>query len=164
MGSLVSWIRILCSANPNYRTAITKIAIVDKFGQAISYPPPQRTPRSVLTGDPVVPDYVHPCIDEQLIPSLSADGSLNTVYTSQQTHDAASSSGYPMTPFIQLTPAINQEARINAMFLEHVLDNAQKPTGWKPCSDWENPIFGCKSPKLSRWTFQAAWESWITGE
>lgn len=46
-----------------------------------------------------------------------------------------------MTPFIQLTPAINQEARINATFLRKVTENGK--ARWASCDDWDNPIFGC---------------------
>ena len=49
-----------------------------------------------------------------------------------------------MTPFIQLNPAINQEARINANFV--------KPNGskWQICSEWDNPILGCKFTAVAR--------------
>lgn len=87
-----------------------------------------------------MPKFIHPCLSEQLVPSLLGD-TLNTVYTPKDTHDQATKTGYPMTPFIQLTPAINQEARINATFVEMLTDSGTP--GWKPCSDWENPIFGC---------------------
>ncbi len=104
-------------------TAITKLTIVDKFGQAISVPPPEkasgqtqwRTPRLQDPDKAPMPEFIHPCLSEQLIPSVLDGGTtLNTVYTTKDTQDKATSSGYPMTPFIQLTPAINQDARINA--------------------------------------------------
>ncbi|KAH8901387.1 hypothetical protein GQ53DRAFT_851002 [Thozetella sp. PMI_491] len=125
--------------------AITKLTIVDKFGQAICYPFPKqtmgRTPRVV---DPTAtPDFIHPCLSEQLLPSLLSDGkTLNTVYTPAQTHDLATKSGYPMTPFIQLTPAINQEARINLSFVEPQSGHGDPRTTWSIRGDWENPIFG----------------------
>ena len=131
--------------------------IVDKFGQTIACPFPKRKLRPVdggqaiqLPGDEL--EFVHPCLSEQLIPTTFG-GSLNTIYTPQDTHDAATASGVPMTPFIQLNPAINQEARINATFLERVIGEG-KSSWWEPCSDWENPIFGCEyhpfSAKSSR--------------
>jgi hypothetical protein len=101
-----------------------------------------RTPKLKDGEVPPTPNFIHPCLSEQLIPSL-LDHTLNTVYTPQETHDQATKTGYPMTPFIQLTPAINQEARINAVFVEKFSGSSKKP--WKPCSDWENPIFGCIS-------------------
>ncbi|KAF1950576.1 hypothetical protein CC80DRAFT_496806 [Byssothecium circinans] len=120
--------------------AITKLTIVDKFGQAIPLPITGAPDRPNRVSNPSkTPDFIHPCLSEQLIPSL-LDGELNTVYTTKQTQDMATSSGYPMTPFAQLTPAINQEARINASFL--LAPDAKKKTTWKICSDWENPIFG----------------------
>lgn len=121
--------------------------IVDKFGQAVACPFPKRKQRPVDGGPPSTPidelDFIHPCLSEQLIPSL-LNGSLNTVYTTQNTHDAATASGVPMTPFIQLQPSINQNARVNATFLKRVTDTNNAPR-WLPCTDWENPIIGCKS-------------------
>jgi hypothetical protein len=115
---------------------------VDKFGQAVCYPPPKRALRDESKAALDVGKYVHPCIDEQLLPSLFGD-TMNTVFTPQDTQDkiTKTSSGYPMTPFMQLTPAINQEARINSVFLQKVKD-VNNSQSWKPCSDWENPIFG----------------------
>ena len=89
-----------------------------------------------------MPEFVHPCLSEQLTPSLF-NGHLNTVYTTQDTHDKATKSGYPMTPFMQLNPAINQEARMNAVFVER-LQGLGGVSSWQPCTDWENPIFGCE--------------------
>jgi hypothetical protein len=45
-----------------------------------------------------------------------------------------------MTPFIQLNPAINQAARMNAAFLRVAPDEKS----WLPSNEWDNPIFGCK--------------------
>lgn len=124
--------------------AITKLTIVDKFGQAISCPAPTqtadlRTPRLREGQAPPMPKFIHPCLSEQLVPSLLGNN-LNTVYTPKETDDHVTKTGYPMTPFIQLTPAINQEARINATFVEMISGPGKE--SWKPCSDWENPIFG----------------------
>lgn len=114
---------------------------MDKFGQAVCYPPPKRALRDEAKAAKDSLRYVHPCIDEQLLPSLFGD-KINTVFTPQDTEKfTKTSSGYPMTPFIQLTPAINQEARINATFLQKI-QSPNETKSWKPCSDWENPIFG----------------------
>ncbi|KAK5455897.1 hypothetical protein LTS15_005215 [Exophiala xenobiotica] len=124
--------------------AITSINIVDKFGQTISCPLPQETPgqrtRKPKPGElPATPSFIHPCLSQQLLPSL-LDNTLNTVYTPTETEDKNTNTDYPMTPFMQLTPAINQEARINATFVNKLGNGSKKP--WKPCNDWEVPIFG----------------------
>jgi hypothetical protein len=118
---------------------ITKLNIVDKFGQVLPY----LVPKPIPTVAPAVPDaVVHPCLADQLCPTVLDDKkhTLNTVYSSS---DQPTSSGGILSPFIQITPAINQEARINAFFMElnsDILENG-KPS-WQPCNDWDNPIFG----------------------
>lgn len=82
----------------------------------------------VLTSDPTGEQYA-----------------LNTVFTTQQTQDRILESGTMMTPFIQLTPAINQEARLNFKFLESKVDVDGIAQPWSICSDWDSPIFGCKT-------------------
>ncbi|KAH8654011.1 hypothetical protein BGZ60DRAFT_496363 [Tricladium varicosporioides] len=117
---------------------LTKITIVDKFGQAISWPLPGRKPRV----PPPTPNFaIHPCIADQLCPTILPDGTLNTVFP---VADKATSSGMVTSPFIQITPAINQTSRINANFLRKDLDadgKLQSPP-WTICNDWDNPIVG----------------------
>ncbi|CZR52728.1 uncharacterized protein PAC_02605 [Phialocephala subalpina] len=118
--------------------AITKITIVDKFGQAISWPLPQRKSRV----PPPMPDFaIHPCIADQLCPTVLPDNTLNTVFP---TADKFTSSGMVLSPFIQITPAINQTSRINAHFLRKDLDASGKLQSppWTICNDWDNPIIG----------------------
>ncbi|KAJ9607111.1 hypothetical protein H2200_008183 [Cladophialophora chaetospira] len=117
--------------------AITKITIVDKFGQAVCCPLPAAQP----TSPPKDPDFpLRPCLTDRLCPSMLSDGTLNTVY---KTTDKFTSTGAPISPFIQITPSINQSARINADFLEVEIDSSGKATGnWAVCTEWENPIFG----------------------
>lgn len=103
--------------------ALTSISIIDKFGQVIAVPFPKRKARptgNTISGEQT---FIHPCLSEQLVPSVINRGpkherELNTVYTPQETHDIATDSELPLTPFVQLSPAINQEARINAFFLK----------------------------------------------
>lgn len=113
--------------------ALTKLTIVDKFGQAVCCPLPKPKPRV----PPKIPEFLHPCLSDQLCPSVLPDNTLNTVFTSP---DAPTSSGARLCPFIQITPAINQNARINARFVE----KDSEPSSWKVCDDWDNPILGCK--------------------
>jgi hypothetical protein len=91
--------------------AISKITVVEKFGQALSCPPTHRTLRN--PNGP--PEFIHPCAADQLLPTVLPDGTLNVVYG---TADPPSKSKYPMSSFIQLTPAINQDARLNATFVQ----------------------------------------------
>jgi hypothetical protein len=115
------------------------LKIVDKFGQAIACP----LPKPKLRVPPGTPDFpIHPCLADQLCPTVLKDNKLNTVFTST---DALTSSGMVQSPFIQITPAINQTARINAAFLQRNFDDngtALTPP-WRICNDWDNPIFGC---------------------
>jgi hypothetical protein len=124
--------------------AITKITIVDKFGQAISWPLPERKPRI----PPDTPKFaIHPCIADQLCPTVLSDNTLNTVFKTVETTEKPTSSGMVLSPFIQITPAINQASRINASFLRKDFDQSGKLASppWTTCNDWDNPIFGCKS-------------------
>ncbi|KAI9857978.1 MAG: hypothetical protein M1813_007948 [Trichoglossum hirsutum] len=115
--------------------AITKLNIIDKFGQAVSCPTPRPTPRI----KPTMPEFVHPCLADQLCPGVFPPDSstLNTVFVNP---DGPTSSGARLSPFVQLTPAINQDARINASWLRR--GHAPSSAVWSPCSDWENPVFG----------------------
>ena len=116
--------------------AITKLTIVDKFGQAVCCPPTQRTPYTPSK----TPQFVNPCLADQLLPTID-DHKLNIVYNPDKP-DAPSHSGYPMSPFIQLTPTINQDARINACFVQKDNDAKGNFTQWRPSTAWENPIIG----------------------
>ncbi|EMD00389.1 hypothetical protein BAUCODRAFT_144067 [Baudoinia panamericana UAMH 10762] len=118
---------------------ITNITIVDKFGQAIAAPPPARTPYDA----PVFHEAIHPCLSDRLLPTVMPDKTLNVVFSPQQVQpDAPTHSGYPMSPFIQLTPSINQDCRANACFVQKNGDGNGKFLKWSPSNTWENPIFG----------------------
>ncbi|KAK0117084.1 hypothetical protein ONS96_012922 [Cadophora gregata f. sp. sojae] len=118
--------------------AITKLTIVDKFGQAISCP----LPRKAQKIKPNIPDFpINPCVADQLCATVLEDGTLNTVF---KTTDARTASNMVLSPFVQITPAINQSARINASFLIKDFDRTGKAMAppWRVCNDWDNPIFG----------------------
>jgi hypothetical protein len=130
---------------------LTKINIVDKFGQVVCCPLPRATPVTPPT-HPNFHDLPHPCLSDQLCPNLlAADQTLNTVFrgsdwpdaTIKDTDDPIASQGR-ISPFIQITPSINQKARINANFLLRDNDAKGNPTAWRTCAEWENPIFGCE--------------------
>lgn len=117
----------------------TKLNIVDKFGQAISLPFQKRRRVREVNPPPVA---VHPCLSDYLTPDVvntrvnDNRGTLNTVFPidSQTVGDGK----WPQCPFAQLTPSINQEARINGSFLKR--DTNTSP--WREVTDYEPPIWG----------------------
>lgn len=126
---------------------LTKLNIVDKFGQAICVPPPHPQ-RRVDTVPATPPPAVYPCLSDYLTPDVitvkdPATGNqrqvLNTIYGEP---DEVKTSEWPLCRFIQLTPSINQEARINATFLTRT-DSKTYPF-WRETIDDvpESPIFG----------------------
>lgn len=115
----------------------TKLNIIDKFGQAISLPVSQELKprrRQQSTDSPAVDIY--PCLSDYLAPDVDGKtGVLNTVYP---TADAKVPNQWPLCEFMQLTPAINQDARINASFLTR--DSVS--TDWREATEYEQPIWG----------------------
>jgi hypothetical protein len=117
----------------------TKLNIVDKFGQVISGIQPVPAER-VPSG---LPDSIHPCLGDQVCPSVipgSTPPQLNTV-TALTSADPQLPGGYPLCPYVQLSPAINQSARINAEFVEPVTDTQGNFTAWKTTNDWDEPVW-----------------------
>jgi hypothetical protein len=121
----------------------TKLNIVDKFGQAICIPTPRPRRRQPLS----VPSAgIYPCLSDYLTPDVR-DKKLNTVF---EIPGAAVGSGdpgaddgsghWPLCQYVQLTPAINQDARINASFLVREED-PKAPSPWRAASDYEQPIW-----------------------
>jgi hypothetical protein len=109
---------------------LTGVNVIDKFGQAVCVPEPKRIRR--LGG---LPEAALPCLADNLCPSLidvNGEIEMNTVIKNTEGVDA---SGYPLCPLVQLTPAINQDARINAEFMLRDGGN------WRVASDWDNPIW-----------------------
>lgn len=116
----------------------TKMNIVDKFGQVISGIDPQ-PPMSQPTR---LPKTMYPCLGDQVCPGL-IDGTthLNTVTPLTET-DPQLPSGYPLCPYVQLTPSINQAARLNLDFLLPTVDATSRFTGWEAAEDWDQPVWG----------------------
>jgi hypothetical protein len=124
--------------------AITKLKIVDKFGQVIYTPAPERAPRTA----PATPKFSFPCLSDQLCPSLISDPTnpnqmiLNTGYSLPEERPIVLPTGDPpsqsdptqysglLNPFIQITPAINQNARMNTCFLQ-----PDTSGNWTVCTD-----------------------------
>lgn len=108
--------------------------IIDKFGQGVALPAPKRK----LRIPPEVPECVHPCLSDFLIPDI-VDNQLNTIYPELQRPDHGT---WPLSRFMQLTPAINQNSRLNATFV-----NRSETPGFPYWHETENdkpesPIFG----------------------
>lgn len=120
---------------------ITKLNIIDKFGQAICLPSIKQqipNPNSQNTDTTKPPDAVYPCISDYLTPDLDVNGNLNTIYPEPNT----TGEKWPICRFIQLTPSINQPARINASFLNQ--NNSSSYPFWHETVDDipESPIIG----------------------
>jgi hypothetical protein len=112
---------------------ITKLNIVDKFGQVI----PALASQPRRKDKTQIPPALYPCISDYLMPGhLSDDKSPNVVYK-----DPSQPGDAYLNRFIQLTPAINQDARLNCDF---VLDSNNGY--WRKVQDWEQPIWGWVSP------------------
>lgn len=122
----------------------TKLNIIDKFGQAICVPTPtprRRKPLSVPSAG------IYPCLSDYLTPDVR-DGKFNTIFdiagAQLGTGDpgAAEGSGkWPLCQYMQLTPAINQDARLNASFVVREEDT-KAPSPWRAATDYEQPIWG----------------------
>lgn len=115
----------------------TKLNIIDKFGQAI----PALEPKPRLKAPTQPPPSIYPCMSDYLTPN-SIGGFPNVVFRDQD-----------MTlpsRFVQFTPSINQDARINGSFVKKAFeklpdgsDDTTKFRGfWEPVSDWDQPIWG----------------------
>lgn len=122
----------------------TKLNIVDKFGQAICVPTPKPRLRNP-TGEPSA--NIYPCLSDYLTPDIR-DSKLNTVFelagAETGTGDPGDDNGsgtWPLCQYMQLTPSINQDARINAAYLVHDKD-AGALSPWRAATDYEQPIWG----------------------
>lgn len=117
----------------------TKPNIVDKFGQVISGIAPTAEPRVPPPG--TMPPSLHPCLGDQVCPGLVVGTTLLNTVTELTAADPQLPGGYPLCPYVQLTPAINQAARLNAAFVEPVTDSKGAFTPWKTTNDWEQPVW-----------------------
>ncbi|KAL8769553.1 MAG: hypothetical protein Q9209_004484 [Squamulea sp. 1 TL-2023] len=117
----------------------TKLNIVDKFGQVISAIPPKPLLRK--------PDLRHietayPCLGDQVCPNLvPGTNHLNTV-TALTEADPQLPGSYPLCPYIQITPALNQPARLNAHFVTPKTAANGAFEGWRISDDWDQPVWG----------------------
>ncbi|KAK1777164.1 hypothetical protein QBC45DRAFT_198973 [Copromyces sp. CBS 386.78] len=122
----------------------TKLNIIDKYGQAICVPTPRPRRRQPL-GQPSA--GIYPCLSNYLTPDVR-DGHLNTVFelpgVQVGTGDPGEADGtgrWPLCEYMQLTPSINQDARLNASFVVRDTD-AQALCPWRAATDYEQPVWG----------------------
>ncbi|KAK3329195.1 hypothetical protein B0H66DRAFT_579087 [Apodospora peruviana] len=123
----------------------TKLNIVDKFGQAVCVPTPRPRRRAPLDKPSA---GIYPCLSDYLTPDVR-NGMLNTIFdipgaaigSSNPGADGAGAGKWPLCQYMQLTPAINQDARINTSFVVREEDD-KAPSPWRAVSDYEQPIWG----------------------
>jgi hypothetical protein len=107
---------------------ITKLNIIDKFGQTACAIDPK--PRA--TGTPPL----YPCISSYFEPQMRGkeeDGWANVVSQPER---------QGVCEFMQMTPQINQPARLNSAFVIHDKRCKDNYAYWRPVAEWENPIWG----------------------
>jgi hypothetical protein len=108
----------------------TKINVIDKFGQAVSAIDPTNLNPAPLY--PVISEYNQP----QPLP-LAAGATVpspNVVIKGDKP-------GW--CRYVQLPPNLNQDSRINAVFLTRDEPTAAQPLPpWRPALEWETPIWG----------------------
>ena len=111
----------------------TKLNIIDKFGQAICAIDP--TPHHTIPAGIPLPT-ISPCLGDTYYPGTIGDTKPDTAAARANT--VLAQSDHQACPFVQLTPSINQPARLNAHF---VIRDATTNL-WRPCSEWEPCIWG----------------------
>ncbi|EGX44202.1 hypothetical protein AOL_s00210g74 [Orbilia oligospora ATCC 24927] len=106
---------------------ITKLNVIDKFGQAVH----GVNPKPLKTGPP----NFYPCISDF----------YGVQYNDLEMADPNIVQKDPKggCPFAQVSPLINQPARLNSCFVKlEVPDDITPKHFWRPASEWENPIWG----------------------
>ncbi|KAF2403812.1 hypothetical protein EJ06DRAFT_579746 [Trichodelitschia bisporula] len=107
----------------------TRLDVFDKFGQAISAINPAPT-NAVPPLYPVLSEYFHP---QHLSTDPASEGYLQAKSVGKDPFGSCQFGQYP--------PIINQDTRINTAFM-HWDEKAGVSGLWRPCTEWENPIWG----------------------
>jgi len=102
---------------------ITKLNIIDKFGQTACAIDPTPTTSG--------PPPIYPCISDYYEPQMRSTGYANVAIPQKEPG---------ICEFMQVSPAINQPARLNAAFVKN--DSSQSSAYWRPITEWENPVWG----------------------
>jgi hypothetical protein len=128
---------------------ITKLNIIDKFGQAVCLPKIQRRLRAPVT---IPTSNIYPCLSDWLSPDIidSQDGASKVINTVLPASKPSQPGEWPLCQYIQLTPAINQDARINGAFLirDNIQDSSEYGT-WRETTDYDSMIWGWVIPNYA---------------
>jgi hypothetical protein len=103
---------------------LTKLNIIDKFGQAV----PAIDPTRRVEGPPPL----SPCIAEYYRPQPYKDTGVPNIIVEPKKPGEC--------PFIQVPPSINQPARLHMNWVQ--LEKYNSEYHWRPITEWENPIWG----------------------
>ncbi|KAL4922827.1 hypothetical protein BDW62DRAFT_196835 [Aspergillus aurantiobrunneus] len=106
---------------------LTRVNVIDKFGQAVCVVDPTRRPQG--------PSPIYPCLSEYYAPQAYRDTKLPNVVEQGDEPDEG-------CQFVQMPPAINQPARLNMEFVRLASETTASEPYWRPVSEWENPIWG----------------------
>lgn len=109
---------------------VTKLNIVDRFGQVLSALPDDGGPK--LADGKL--EWLYPCVGEELKPSTTQVGDV-TVPLTVLPQPAREKCG-----IVQLPPGLNQAARLNGCFV--VPDGRAGAAPWKPANEWDDPVWG----------------------
>jgi hypothetical protein len=111
----------------------TKLNVIDKFGQAICAIDP--SPHHIIpAGIPMA--TINPCLGDTYFPGTVGD--IDPTQPDAVANVVIAQSNKQACPFVQLTPSINQPARLNAHFV--IRDDTTNL--WRPCTEWEPCIWG----------------------
>lgn len=109
---------------------VTKLNIVDRFGQVLSAMPDQGGPKSTESAL----KWIYPCVGEEFKPSTKALDKTIVRLTILPEPDREKCG------VLQLPPGLNQSARLNGCFV--VPDSREEAAPWKPANEWDNPVWG----------------------
>lgn len=101
----------------------TKLNVVDKFGQAISAINP--APVNYGAANPTI----SPCLSDTYFPGTV--GNVNPSDSTARANCVIPQGDNKSCPFINLSPSINQPARLNAAFV------TKSNRSWATSSEWE---------------------------
>ncbi|PHH92174.1 hypothetical protein CDD83_8560 [Cordyceps sp. RAO-2017] len=113
-----------------------KLNIIDKFGQALVAIDPKPRPQGLPPLYPCISDFYEP----QALQLPDGSRAANTVRQNSEQN----------CEYMQLPPAVNQNARLNANFVVRAGADSSGGAGsgsgrsayWRPATEWENPIWG----------------------
>ena len=108
----------------------TKLNVVDKFGQIVQGVQLFSDTGNAAGAIGLTATPLFPCLGEFYSVEQNTDGTAQIVLP--RTDNKCN--------FVQLPPSINQDARVNTMFLTQ--DMTTTPPSWRRMDEWENPVRG----------------------